>query len=97
MRFQEPQIADDIFLRDLREEVVPGAPAGLRFARSVDLKDLLVVVNETLGISVVNRTLLGVFNYGSENELESMDIDTLVNLRYEKFRKMGTFIEDGGK
>jgi len=48
--------------------------ASLRFARSTDLKELLVVVNETLGIPVVNRTLLGVFNYSSANELESMDI-----------------------
>jgi PAS domain S-box-containing protein len=48
--------------------------ASLRFARAADLQELLVVVNETLGIPVVNRVLMGVFNYGSNNELESMDI-----------------------
>ena len=30
-------------------------------------------------------------------ELESMDIEELLNIRYEKFRKMGTFIDDSGK
>jgi len=28
-------------------------------------------------------------------ELEKMDIEELLNIRYEKFRKMGTFIDDG--
>jgi acetyl-CoA carboxylase carboxyl transferase subunit alpha len=28
--------------------------------------------------------------------LERMDIEELLKLRYEKFRRMGTFIEDGG-
>ncbi len=30
------------------------------------------------------------------NELEKMNEEELLNLRYEKFRKMGTFIDDGG-
>ncbi len=30
-------------------------------------------------------------------ELERMDIEELLNIRYEKFRKMGTFIDDGEK
>jgi acetyl-CoA carboxylase carboxyl transferase subunit alpha len=30
-------------------------------------------------------------------ELESIDIEELLNIRYEKFRKMGTFIDDGEK
>jgi GAF domain-containing protein len=48
--------------------------ASLRFAQSADLHELLVVAMETLGIPVINRALLGVFNYSSANELESMDI-----------------------
>jgi acetyl-CoA carboxylase carboxyl transferase subunit alpha len=28
-------------------------------------------------------------------ELEKMNMEELLNLRYEKFRKMGTFIDDG--
>jgi acetyl-CoA carboxylase carboxyl transferase subunit alpha len=30
-------------------------------------------------------------------ELEKMDEEELLNLRYEKFRRMGTFIDDGGR
>jgi acetyl-CoA carboxylase alpha subunit len=30
------------------------------------------------------------------SDLEKMDLDDLLKLRYEKFRKMGSFIEDGG-
>src|SRR4030043_2179256 len=30
-------------------------------------------------------------------ELESMDIEELLNIRYEKFRKMGPFIDDGAR
>ncbi len=48
--------------------------AGLRIARSADLQELLNAVNETLGIPAVNRLLLGSVNYGSTNEMESMDI-----------------------
>jgi acetyl-CoA carboxylase alpha subunit len=29
------------------------------------------------------------------SDLEKMDLDALLKLRYEKFRKMGSFIEDG--
>jgi acetyl-CoA carboxylase carboxyl transferase subunit alpha len=32
---------------------------------------------------------------GHLKELERMDIEELLNLRYEKFRKIGTFIDDG--
>jgi acetyl-CoA carboxylase carboxyl transferase subunit alpha len=28
-------------------------------------------------------------------ELEKLSMEELLNLRYEKFRKMGTFIDDG--
>jgi PAS domain S-box-containing protein len=48
--------------------------AGLRFARATNLQELLAVVNETLGITGINRILLGVFNYSLSNEVESMDI-----------------------
>ncbi|MCJ7433705.1 MAG: GAF domain-containing protein, partial [Anaerolineales bacterium] len=48
--------------------------ASMRFAQSADLQELLTVANETLDIPEVNRALLGVFNYSSANELESMDI-----------------------
>jgi GAF domain-containing protein len=48
--------------------------AGLHFARAADLQELLVVVNDTLGIQKINRMLLDVFNYNSANELEGMDI-----------------------
>jgi GAF domain-containing protein/HAMP domain-containing protein len=48
--------------------------ASMRFAQSADLQELLTVANETFDIPVVNRMLLGVFNYDSANELESMDI-----------------------
>jgi PAS domain S-box-containing protein len=48
--------------------------ASLRFARSADLQELLVEANKMLGIPRVNRALLGVFNYDSSNELDSMDI-----------------------
>jgi acetyl-CoA carboxylase carboxyl transferase subunit alpha len=30
------------------------------------------------------------------SDLEKMDLDDLLKLRYEKFRKMGSFIDDGG-
>ena len=30
------------------------------------------------------------------NDLEKMDLDDLLKLRYEKFRKMGSFIDEGG-
>jgi len=30
-------------------------------------------------------------------ELEKKDLEELLNLRYEKFRGMGTFIDDGGR
>jgi acetyl-CoA carboxylase carboxyl transferase subunit alpha len=30
-------------------------------------------------------------------ELEEMDIEELLRIRYEKFRRMGTFIDDGGR
>jgi len=30
-------------------------------------------------------------------ELEKMNMEELLNLRYEKFRRMGTFIDDGGR
>jgi GAF domain-containing protein len=48
--------------------------ASLRFAQSANLQELLTITHETLDIPVVNRMLLGVFNYSSANELESMDI-----------------------
>lgn len=48
--------------------------ASMRFAQSADLQELLAGVYETLDIPEVNRALLGVFNYSSANELESMDI-----------------------
>jgi acetyl-CoA carboxylase carboxyl transferase subunit alpha len=31
------------------------------------------------------------------SELEKMDVDDLLKLRYEKFRKMGSFVEEGGE
>jgi len=31
------------------------------------------------------------------SELEKMDLDDLLKVRYEKFRKMGSFIEEGGR
>jgi acetyl-CoA carboxylase carboxyl transferase subunit alpha len=31
------------------------------------------------------------------SELEKMDLDELLKVRYEKFRKMGSFIEEGGR
>jgi acetyl-CoA carboxylase carboxyl transferase subunit alpha len=31
------------------------------------------------------------------SDLEKMDLDELLKLRYEKFRKMGSFIEEGGR
>jgi len=46
----------------------------LRFAQTSNLQELLVVVNQALGIPAVNRSLLGVSNYSSEDELESIDI-----------------------
>jgi GAF domain-containing protein/HAMP domain-containing protein len=48
--------------------------ASLRFAQATDLQELLSVANETLGIQVVNRSLLGVFNYNSANVMEEMVI-----------------------
>jgi acetyl-CoA carboxylase carboxyl transferase subunit alpha len=30
-------------------------------------------------------------------DLEKMDMEELLRLRYEKFRRMGTFIDDGGR
>jgi acetyl-CoA carboxylase carboxyl transferase subunit alpha len=30
-------------------------------------------------------------------ELEEMDVEDLLRIRYEKFRKMGVFIDDGGR
>jgi acetyl-CoA carboxylase carboxyl transferase subunit alpha len=30
-------------------------------------------------------------------ELEKLGMEELLNLRYEKFRRMGTFIDDGGR
>jgi acetyl-CoA carboxylase carboxyl transferase subunit alpha len=30
------------------------------------------------------------------SDLEKMGLDDLLKLRYEKFRKMGSFIDDGG-
>jgi acetyl-CoA carboxylase carboxyl transferase subunit alpha len=30
------------------------------------------------------------------SDLEKMDLDDLLKLRYEKFRKMGSFIDEGG-
>jgi acetyl-CoA carboxylase carboxyl transferase subunit alpha len=40
-------------------------------------------------------TLKGVIEHHLE-ELQIMDGEELLRLRYEKFRKMGTFIDDGG-
>ncbi len=48
--------------------------AGLRFAQSTNLQELLAVANVTLGISAVNRSLLGVFNYNSANDMEDLVI-----------------------
>jgi acetyl-CoA carboxylase carboxyl transferase subunit alpha len=31
------------------------------------------------------------------SDLEKMDLDNLLGVRYEKFRKMGSFIEEGGR
>jgi acetyl-CoA carboxylase alpha subunit len=30
-------------------------------------------------------------------ELEKMDMEELLRLRYEKFRRMGAFIDEGGR
>jgi PAS domain S-box-containing protein len=46
----------------------------LRFARAANLQELLIVVNDALGIPEINRTLLGAFNYNLANELDSLDI-----------------------
>ena len=46
----------------------------LRFAQASNLQELLVVLNEALGIPAVNRSLLGVTNLSSTNEMESIDI-----------------------
>ncbi len=48
--------------------------ASLRLAQAADLQDMLKIINETLDIPVINRTLLGVFNYNSANEMEEMVI-----------------------
>ena len=50
------------------------AEISLRFAQASNLQELLAIVNQALGISVVNRSLLGVSNYSSNDELESIDI-----------------------
>ena len=46
----------------------------LRFAQTANLQELLVVLNDALGIPEVNRALLGVTNLNSMDELESIDI-----------------------
>ena len=48
--------------------------AGLRFTQASDLQELVSVVVEMLGVEQINRAILGVFNYSSTNELESMDV-----------------------
>ncbi|MBI5950731.1 MAG: PAS domain S-box protein [Chloroflexi bacterium] len=48
--------------------------AGLRFARSADLQELLVVFNETLGIPKISRVSIGVFEYNSAGDVDSMTI-----------------------
>ncbi len=48
--------------------------AGLRFARSADLQELLVVLNETLGIPKICRAAIGVFEHNSAGDLDGMTI-----------------------
>ncbi|HNT53358.1 MAG TPA: GAF domain-containing protein [Anaerolineaceae bacterium] len=48
--------------------------AGLRLAQAGDLQEMLRIIHETLGIPVINRQLLGVFNYNAANELVDMEI-----------------------
>lgn len=50
------------------------AEISLRFAQATNLQELLAVVNQALGIPAINRSLLGVSNYSSIDELESIDI-----------------------
>ena len=45
-----------------------------RLTQATDLQDLLRVSVESLGIQAINRGVLGIFNYGAENELENMSI-----------------------
>lgn len=48
--------------------------ASLRFARSADLQELLVVLNETLGIPKISRTVIGVFEHNSVGDVDGMTI-----------------------
>ncbi|HNR46113.1 MAG TPA: GAF domain-containing protein [Anaerolineaceae bacterium] len=48
--------------------------AGLRLAQASDLQDMLQIIYDTLNIPVINRQLLGVFNYNAANELVDMEI-----------------------
>lgn len=48
--------------------------AGLQLAQAADLQEMLKIIAETLGIPVINRALLGVFNYNEANELQEMNI-----------------------
>lgn len=48
--------------------------ASLRLAQAGDLQDMLKIIHETLGISSINRIVLGVFNYDAANEMEEMQI-----------------------
>lgn len=48
--------------------------ASSRLTQSTDLQELVAAVVETLGIPVINRAVLGVFDYGDNNEFLSMNI-----------------------
>jgi len=48
--------------------------ASLRLAQAADMQEVLKVIDETLAISAINRSVLGVFNYNAANELEEMVI-----------------------
>jgi GAF domain-containing protein len=48
--------------------------ASLRFARAVDLQELIKIAVETLNIPKINRAVLETFNYSIANEVDSLDI-----------------------
>ena len=48
--------------------------ASRRLTESTDLQELVEGVVETLGISAVNRAVLGVFDYGDNDEFLSMTV-----------------------
>ncbi|HNH05780.1 MAG TPA: GAF domain-containing protein, partial [Anaerolineales bacterium] len=49
--------------------------ASRRLTQATSLQDLVAATVESLDIPVVNRAVLGIFNYGADDKLESMSIE----------------------